>query len=29
MLTFESLNEHATLTQTDKEERIVINFNYF
>ena len=29
MLIFNSLKEHATLTQTDEPERIVINFNYF
>ena len=29
MVTFNALKEHATLTQTDVEERIVVNLNYF
>jgi len=29
MITFNTSNEHAGITQTDVEERIVINFNYF
>jgi|5B_taG_2_1085324.scaffolds.fasta_scaffold15226_2 hypothetical protein len=29
ILTFNAPKEHATLTQTDEEERIVVNFNYF